>query len=70
MMGEEEIPLAQVPTAVVSAAEGAVEGFDIKAAESKVKDGRTVYDLEGKANGVKYEVKVAANGEVLKVEEE
>ncbi len=66
--GDEKIALSEVPVAVVAAAEGAVDGLQIKSAEIEDKDGRTVYELKGNANGVKHEVKVTADGEVLKVE--
>ena len=70
MWGDKEIALSEVPAAAVAAAEGAVDGFQIKSAEIEDKDGRTVYELEGKANGVKHEVQVTADGQVLKAKAE
>ena len=67
MSEDDEIAVADVPAAAIEAAKGAVDGIEIKSAESKVKDGRTVYEIDGKANGVKHEVRVTADGEVLKV---
>ena len=67
-MGEDEdVALSDVPAAAIAAAEGAVDGLQVKSAESEVKNGRTVYELKGKVNDVKHEVKVSADGEVLKV---
>ena len=65
---EDDIALSEVPAAVISGAEGAVDGLEIKSAEAEDKNGRLVYEIVGTVSGVKHEVKVAANGEVLKVE--
>lgn len=67
---DKEIPLSEVPDVVMQAALGAVEGIKFKEAEVEEEDGQTVYELEGKANGVKYEVEVSADGTVLEVEED
>lgn len=67
---DDDMPISDVPAAAVKAAEGAVDGIKLKSAEAKVKDGRTFYEIDGKANGVKHEVKVTADGQVLKVKTE
>ena len=68
-MGEDEdVALSEVPAAVIAGAEGAVDGLEIRSAEAEDKNGRTVYEIVGMANGVKHEVKITADGEVLKVE--
>ena len=64
---EERIALSEVPAAAIAGAEGAVDGLEIRSAEAEDKNGRTVYEIVGMANGVKHEVKVTADGEVLKV---
>ena len=70
MWEEDDIAVSEVPAAAIDAARGAVDGLEIKSAELKEKDGRTFYEIDGKANGVKHEVKVTADGEVLKVKTE
>ena len=70
MWEEDDIAISEVPAAAIDAARGAVDGLEIKSAELKNKDGRTFYEIDGKANGVKHEVKVTADGEVLKVKTE
>ena len=65
---EDDIALSAVPAAAIAGAEGAVDGLQINSAEAEDKNGRTVYEIAGMADGVKYEVKVTADGEVLKVE--
>ena len=67
---DKEIPLSEVPDVVMQAAMAAVDGIKFKEAEVEEEDGQTVYELEGKANGVEYEVEVSADGKVLEVEED
>jgi hypothetical protein len=67
---EKEVPLSEVPAAAVEAAQGAVEGITLAEAEVEKEDGKTVYDIEGTANGKEYTIEVTAEGEVLEVEEE
>jgi len=67
---DEKIPLADVPAAVKDAAVKAVDGLTLTEAEKEVKNGAVVYELKGTASGKEYEVKVSADGKVLKTEEE
>lgn len=67
---EEKVPLDQVPAAVKDAATKAVAGLTLTEAEVEVEDGVTVYELDGTADGKEYEVKVTADGKVLKAEQE
>ena len=66
---EKEVPLSDVPQAALTAAEGAVDGITLTDAAMEEEDGKTIYDLEGTANGKTYEIEVTAEGEVLEVEE-
>ncbi len=68
--GEKEIPLSQVPKEAVAAAQSAVEGITLTEAEVEEEKGQTVYELEGMANGIEYEIEVTADGKVLEVEQE
>ena len=67
---EEEIALDKVPGAVMKAAKDAVKGIVFSKAEKETKDGKTHYELEGKAGEKSYEIEVSPEGKVLKVEEE
>lgn len=69
---ETELALSQVPEHMKAAAVAAVPGFVPEEAEAQVKDGEVVVCLEGKADGVGYEVLVSADGTVLetKVDDE
>jgi hypothetical protein len=67
---DKEIPLSQVPRQAVAAAQRAVRGISLTEAEVEEEDGRMVYELEGMANGIEYEIEVTADGKVLEVERE
>jgi hypothetical protein len=67
---EKEIPLSQVPPAAIEAAENAVENISLTEAEVEEEDGQMIYDLEGIADGIEYEIEVTADGKVLEVEQE
>jgi uncharacterized membrane protein YkoI len=65
---EEDIPLDAVPKPVIDAAMAAVPGLVIDEVERELEKGVVVYDVEGKAGGVRVEVEVTAEGKVLEVE--
>ena len=67
---EESVPLSEVPTKVKEAAKAAVKGIVFTEAERDYEDGRVVYELEGEADGKKYEVEVTPEGKVIEVEED
>ena len=67
---EVDIPLDQVPDAVVKAAKEAVPGIELSAASREVEDGETIYELQGTAGGTAYEVEVNAAGKVVEVEDD
>jgi uncharacterized membrane protein YkoI len=67
---EEKIALDAVPQNVKDAALAAVPGLVLAGAEREVEKGVLHYDLEGKANGVSYEVEVTADGKVTEIEKE
>jgi len=65
---ERSVPLADVPTAALAAAETAVTGFNITSAEMEVERGMTVYELDGTADGQAYEIEVTAEDRMLEIE--
>ncbi len=67
---EQEIPLSEVPPAVLAAAQQAVPGIVIEEAELEKEDGQTVYELSGSADGREYEIEISGTGEILEVEED
>lgn len=67
---EEKVALDKLPEAVKAAAERAVKGIVLTEAEKETKGDEVVYEVEGKAGGKLYEIKIAPDGKVIKVEEE
>ena len=67
---EEDIPLSEVPELVMAAASEAVERIVIVEAERIGDDDTVVYELEGRAGGIEYEIHVSPTGEVLRIEED
>ena len=65
---ETEIPLSEVPAAVLNAAQAEVPGFEPTEAEIEADDGQKVYELEGSADGEDYEIEISGTGEILEVE--
>ena len=66
---EEEISLADVPANIINIVQSTLPGISLEEAERKVKDQAVIYELEGKLlNGKEYEIKISADGTILKVE--
>ena len=66
---EEEIEISKVPAKVLAAAKAAHPGFEITEAETDTTPEGVVYELGGKVNGKKQEVKVSAEGKVLEAKD-
>ena len=64
---DKEIPLSWVPDQAIEAAKEAVPGIHIVEAERHRTHKGVVYELDGVADGKKYEVNVTADGEVLQI---
>ena len=67
---EEEVPVDELPQAVLDAVENAVPGGDIQEAEKEIEKGKVVYEVEVLKDGKEYEVEVSESGSILEVEEE
>ena len=59
------IPLKQLPQQVRFNAEASVPNLRLLAAEKNDEDGRTIFEIEGEANGKRYQIKTQADGRVL-----
>ena len=57
-----------VPSNILAAAQARVPGFAMTSYDTDTDNGRMVYELDGTAKGRKCEVKVDANGKVLKID--
>ena len=67
---DEKVPLSDVPAKVLKAANEAVLGGEITAAEKEVEDGVVIYDIEKVVDGIEYEIEVTADGVVKEVEKD
>ncbi len=67
---EQDIPLSEVPPAVMAAAQQAVPGIEIEEAQLETEDGQQVYELSGTAGDKEYEIEISGTGEILEVEED
>ncbi len=65
---EVEIPLSEVPDLVKQAALDAIAEIVLEEAERETENGVVVYDLEGEAGGVDYEIEITEDGKVLEIE--
>lgn len=67
---EKEIPLSQVPEIVIAAARQAVPNIKLTEAEVSETSHGLIYELEGTVDDKEYEIRVTADGKVLKVIQE
>jgi hypothetical protein len=58
------------PDLVLAAANKAVPGGEVTGVDEEEENGQTIYEVQKEVDGVKYEIEVTADGEVLKIEEE
>jgi len=64
-----EIPLSEVPASVITIVQNTLPGITLTEAEKEHKDGSIIYELEGKLiNGKEYEIEIAENGTIIKIE--
>ncbi len=65
---EIEIAVTDVPADIVAIVQNALPGISLSEAEKEIKDGRVIYELEGKLiNGKEYEIKIAEDGSIIKI---
>ena len=67
---EKNIPLNEVPDAVLKAAQKAVPGIELTEAEVERTLKGFVYEVEGTLDGKEYEIEVSSDGKILEIEEE
>jgi uncharacterized membrane protein YkoI len=65
---DNEIPKNEVPAAVLSAAKAQIPGFVLEEADLQERNGRRLFELQGRANGRRYEMDILADGRVLHIE--
>lgn len=66
---EVEIPQSEVPANIITIVQNTLPGIDLSGSKKEVKDGTVVYELEGVLiNGKEYEIKIAEDGTIIKIE--
>lgn len=66
----EKVSPDKLPKAVADAIKARFPAGEITSAEKEKEDGKVVYDIELKENGVKYEMDILEDGTVLEIEKE
>ena len=67
---EEEIPLDQVPKAVLNAIKAKFPGARVTEAVKETENGKTTYEVELEYKDQEYTVSVTANGKITEIERE
>jgi len=66
---EVDIALNDIPANIINVVQTVLPGIALSAAEKETKGKTTVYEMQGKLiNGKKYELKIAADGTIIKIE--
>ena len=66
---EVDIPLSEVPVDIITIVQNALPGISLTEAEKETRDETVIYELEGTLiNGKEYEIKIAADGTIIKIE--
>jgi hypothetical protein len=65
---DNDIPKNEVPEVVLSAAKAQIPGFLLQEADLQQRSGHRLYELQGRANGRRYEMDILPDGRVLHVE--
>ena len=65
---EEEVPVKDLPKAVVAAVKALYPNGTITEAEKDTEDGKVVYEIEVTSAGKEIDIELTADGKVLKIE--
>jgi uncharacterized membrane protein YkoI len=66
---ETDIPLSEVPANIINIVQDTLPGIALNEAEKEIRGDKTIYELEGALiNGLQYEIKIAGDGTILKIE--
>lgn len=68
-LADDEIPIDQLPPAVIKAIEARFPGAKIEEAERDTRDGRPLYEVEIKVNGDDKEITLTADGEIVDIDD-
>lgn len=65
---DNDIPKNEVPAAVLAAAKAQIPGFVLEDADLQERNGQRLFELQGRADGRRYEMDILADGRVLHIE--
>src|SRR5690606_3875873 len=68
-LADEDIPIDQLPPAVIKAIEARFPGAKIEEAERDTRDGRPLYEVEIEVNGDDKELKITPDGQIIDIED-
>ena len=68
-LADDDIPIDQLPPAVVKAIEARFPGARIEEAERESRDGRQLYEVEIEVNGDDKELTVTPEGEIIDIDD-
>ena len=66
---EVDVPVSEVPANIITIVQNTLPGITLTEAEKETKENTVIYELEGKLiNGKEYEIKIAEDGTIIKIE--
>ncbi len=68
-LADEDIPIDQLPPAVIKAIEARFPGAKIEEAERDTRDGRPLYEVEIEVNGDDKELKITPDGQIIDIDD-
>ena len=69
VLGDDDIPIDQLPPAVIKAIEARFPGAKIEEAERDTRDGRQIYEVEIKVKGDDKELTITPDGEIIDIDD-
>ncbi len=69
VLADEDIPIDQLPPAVIKAIEARFPGAKIEEAERDTRDGRPLYEVEIEVNGDDKELKITPDGQIIDIDD-
>ena len=68
-LADDDIPIDQLPPAVIKAIEARFPGAKIEEAERDTRDGRPLFEVEIEVNGDDKELKITPEGEIVAIDD-
>lgn len=68
-LADDDIPISELPPAVIKAIEARFPGAKIEEAERDTRDGRLIYEVEIEVNGDDKELEITPDGEIIDIDD-